>query len=483
MAGVGKEGAGVGKHTVKCADKAFLRHCFHHIENSALVVAEPPCGTADDIGEAVAGGVESIIHGRVQGVDHRFGHTVSGVDGIQHTGNISHRGKIAGAVNAAVLAKLLENFGVEVAEGGEVQLHSDVVFFIKAAQFYKHVAGKLVILFVGNGVAAQSLFKYTGCINCCTNRVGEYAGADIGETAAEGAEICQSFFQGSVQRLQIDDGKAAGGRETGDVFRIADLTQGEQHIGAEGGGHGDFKAGFLDQLVILQGVGRVVCGGDIADIGHEHQLFRGELSLFYEGKGLVPDFGSSVGIEGLFNAEEHPQPHVAPVIERVAGSGGKHLGKLIELFFPACAAGHVIFVYAIGAHETPFVVVAAQPDFTDIVEGFVFVDHLRGEMAVIVDDREVAGNGIVKAACSSRGEKIVVRHIFLFGPGHSESLLDMKIQFCKRLQYIDIVTQMNGFVKGYISNKRSKNRKRRTLLSVPGCAIMDSEVWKRRKRE
>ena len=69
-------------------------------------------------------------------------------------------------------------------------------------------------------------------------------------------------------------------------------------------------------------------------------------------------------------------------------------------------------VNAVGAHGTPFVVVAFEPYLSEIVELMVVGHVCRNQMAMIVDDGLAHGIVVVEASCRfSLEEEIVVDEV------------------------------------------------------------------------
>ena len=85
-----------------------------------------------------------------------------------------------------------------------------------------------------------------------------------------------------------------------------------------------------------------------------------------------------------------------PVIKRIAESRRKRLAVRDEFIVIARVAGYKPFGYAVITHQSPLIVVAAQPYFAYVFETFVFEYLLFGQMTVIVEYRHILGVGIIK---------------------------------------------------------------------------------------
>lgn len=63
------------------------------------------------------------------------------------------------------------------------------------------------------------------------------------------------------------------------------------------------------------------------------------------------------------------------------------------------------FLDAVGADLAPFIMVAAEPDLGDIVKFAVFIDFLRVDVAVVVDDRHLLRIFVVQPSRGLRGKQ------------------------------------------------------------------------------
>ena len=78
-----------------------------------------------------------------------------------------------------------------------------------------------------------------------------------------------------------------------------------------------------------------------------------------------------------------------PVEHRVADAVFEARGKGQPLVMPARVAADELLVHAVGEHHAPLVVVAAEHQLADVFELMVFIDHARGDVAMIVINRHV----------------------------------------------------------------------------------------------
>ena len=118
----------------------------------------------------------------------------------------------------------------------------------------------------------------------------------------------------------------------------------------------------------------------------------------------VEDVVGRLSRERILDAEEHRKLHVRPDVQRVADGGLDAVRIGAELLARGRVAGDQALRHAAGAHQAPFVVVAAEPDLRDVREDLVLEDLLRRKVAVVVDDRQGA-DGFIQPLCRAAFQK------------------------------------------------------------------------------
>ena len=78
---------------------------------------------------------------------------------------------------------------------------------------------------------------------------------------------------------------------------------------------------------------------------------------------------------------------MAPVEQGVADSLAQALSPFAELLVIGSVTGDVLFVHTARTHETPLVVIAAQPYLSDVVELTILSNLLGIDMAMVVQNR------------------------------------------------------------------------------------------------
>ena len=80
---------------------------------------------------------------------------------------------------------------------------------------------------------------------------------------------------------------------------------------------------------------------------------------------------------------------MAPVVQGISDCLSKALSPLAEFLIVGSISGDVLFVNSEGTHQTPFIMVAAQPYLSNVVKLTILSDFSGVDMAVIVQNRSV----------------------------------------------------------------------------------------------
>ena len=126
------------------------------------------------------------------------------------------------------------------------------------------------------------------------------------------------------------------------------------------------------------------------DLPHAH-IVRRKLLI-----GKIPNLLTGIRREDSVIAEVPLQLQVRPMIQRISDERRKHRRKSLEFFI----IGGISRDHALGKpeapHGTPFIMVAAEPDFGDVLIFPVFRNLLRIHVAVIVDNRHFRRIVVIK---------------------------------------------------------------------------------------
>ena len=168
---------------------------------------------------------------------------------------------------------------------------------------------------------------------------------------------------------------------------------GHRFVGAKGGQHLDRKGAIGgNRGVMFEAVGRIVGRADQHHVHPTHDSPGGKRVFGQPRVGLAIDALGRLGAQqAVADAQRPLQFQMGPVIERVAERLGNRLRPFLELLPIRRVAGAVAFVDAGRPHGTPLIVIAVEPGLRDVLEIAVLGDLLRRQVAMVVDDRQIAG--------------------------------------------------------------------------------------------
>ena len=166
--------------------------------------------------------------------------------------------------------------------------------------------------------------------------------------------------------------------------------------------------------MVFERIDGVVRRADYLDVIVLHQAAGMILGFLQQGGTVVVNRTGSRGVQQVGHSESRLQLQVGPMVERVAHGVGNRLGPLLELLpVGGLLAGAVFLVDAVGTHGAPFVVVAFEPDFRQVVETVVLCDIAGNEVAMVVDNRHFGRVLVVEAlGCRGLQQEVVVVELF-----------------------------------------------------------------------
>ena len=179
----------------------------------------------------------------------------------------------------------------------------------------------------------------------------------------------------------------------------------DSRVGPEGG-HDLRREGVAgDFLVPLETVGGIVGRAHHLDLHPRENAPRGEVARGQLPVGLVPDALRSRLVQEVVDLKVAAELEVRPVEERIAERVRHRLGPGLEFLPRGGGAGDPLLRDPIGPHGPPLVVVAVKPDGVKVFESPVLRDVARAQVAVVVDDRLLGGNVVIKDGGGIAGEQ------------------------------------------------------------------------------
>ncbi len=278
--------------------------------------------------------------------------------------------------------------------------------------------GGLVLqdLMLGERLGGKSLGKDGVDLGLGCGHVHHVVERMVGGTAAELVGHVVALGDGGLHAGEIAD------LDTGDLSEVRAVVgellaalDTQRRVGAHGRNDLGIEAVVGgDLLVPLKAVGRVVSGADHAHAALLDEVAAGKVGLGELGVGEVPDLLRGLAVEDALVAKVALELEVAPLKDGVAHATPEGLGPLLELLARIGVTGDIALLNAVGAHEAPLVVVAAEPDLGDGLKALVLPDLLRGDVAVVVDDRHVLGKVVEESLARGRAQqKVLVVHELL----------------------------------------------------------------------
>ena len=182
-----------------------------------------------------------------------------------------------------------------------------------------------------------------------------------------------------------------------DVFRIGCLFKVHGFVRTPGRQHGDREALVRRQFLMpFKGVRRIIRCADRVHVAHPDQS-PGSISFALQLHiGNFPYFLRRLLVQDAFISEEPPQFQVAPVVQGIPDGLPKYFRVFFEFLPVAGVAGDVFLRHAGAAHQTPLVVVPAQPNLGNVFIPDVLINLPGAQVAVIVDNRLLLRRLVIK---------------------------------------------------------------------------------------
>ena len=362
--------------------------------------------------EAAADGVDRLVVVGVEAVEHGLGQVARGFQRAQERRGLGGGSVVVDAVKAGIRPHAVVHGVVVVAAAAVVQLHGPVALLV-LMRHKEHEGGLEHGLltfahgFAGKAAAEDGLHLILGRrgVHHVIERVVAQAAAVLGK-------VIHPLAQRFLEAGEAVDGHARRRGELGQVVGVVRLFQVHGLVGPPGGQNGGVEGIVLGQLLMpFQGVDGIVRGADDLHIAHGDQAAHAVTGALQLLVAQVPYLVGGAGAQGALIAEEAAQLQMAPVVQRVADALADDLGPFDELFVVAgFLAGDVLFRHAGTAHQTPLVVVAAQPHLGDVFIAQVLVDFARADVAMVVDDGAFGRHVVVERAGRGGGEQEVLVH-------------------------------------------------------------------------
>ena len=192
------------------------------------------------------------------------------------------------------------------------------------------------------------------------------------------------LFQGG----QIHDLHAASLAKRLEVSGNAAPLNVQTLVGAERGKDFRLKTALGNLLMILQRIGRIIRSTKKIHIGIANKVLGAHIGRSQLFRSDLPDLLTVLLTDHKITVKVTLKLQMAPMVQRITDELGHYRAICFELIKIGAVARDVLFVYAAGAHCSPLIVVAVKPHFSDVGVTLILGDLPRGQVAVIIDDRQ-----------------------------------------------------------------------------------------------
>lgn len=408
VARVGYEATAIGEHADEVCERAKVSESLHLSLHAVTLVVEPPAGAELDLTggrcrlEASEHGSENVVILGIKGIEDGLGEAIVALEVIHEASEVLCDSEVVDRVIAGIGAELVIHFSIVVTESADVELHCPTELDVLLGTCLEHCGLEAIDLALGKLLARHTLIE--GRLGVAYT-VGNVLESVVGETAAVAVEERDAFLDPLNECGIILDSLCV------DIGDEGILTDFDSLIGAEG--RKDLGGEATESRVVLEGIGRVVGGADDLNVRALDEFLSAERGGGKKGVALLPDHRCSLLGQGFVDIKISFELEVSPMVERIADKLRHSLGELEELCVIVTVTGNKFLVYAIGAHLTPLIVIAAKEEIECVLELIVLGDLLRREVAMVIDDGKILYHG-VKLLC-----RLIFEHKVIVNKAHS----------------------------------------------------------------
>ena len=266
-----------------------------------------------------------------------------------------------------------------------MQLHCPAEARVLCADCQHKRRLELQLVLTGDGLARQTLGEDRFNFLLACRNIHDIFQCMVGCTAAHGIKECHALAQCFLQirkRSNLHFGSFTQRCQIIEIFRLFQIhclvrTPCRQNL--------YIKAVICcDDLVPLEIICRIIRRTNQRNAGLTNQIAHTHFRLLQLLIAQIPSFFCRICAEHTVIAKVTLQLQMTPMEQRVADCLVQSFCPFLELFSVRSAAGDVVFVYAVGTHLTPLVVVTTQPNLGDVFKLSVLRNFLRVDMAVII---------------------------------------------------------------------------------------------------
>jgi hypothetical protein len=219
-------------------------------------------------------------------------------------------------------------------------------------------------------------------------------------------------------------GIADAGKSIYPLIERARSIDSQRVIGAPCGIQSRARAGMPS--MILEGINRVIGSAHNGDLHLAQQCLCAEFICSEHLIALIVYTPCGSGVEEFVNAEEALQLEMRPVIERIPERVGNCGCPGVKSLPIRNGAGNEFLIDPVGAHGSPLIVIAGEPELGDARKPVILGNLPGREVTVIVEYREIAGVLDIEFPCRRRLKKKIIRYKWLHRFSHFLLFLKME---------------------------------------------------------
>ena len=408
VTGITDEGTTVGQHAHEAAEKTESGKGIELLAHAVLLIEEPPAGAELHLaGEGAV--VEGICHSHhnlivfgIEAVEDGLGELVFGCEAVEELVAGGSGGQVVDGIETGVGAYQVEHLGIVVADCADMELLCPTGLRIHNCHVVQEGAAEFVQFIFGRTLAEEHHLEYGFDFNLLIVSGIEGLESVVGKTASVGCEEVVPLLQGLDEIGVGIDLHTCSLSELGEVLLVG-LGIFDRHGLVRPPGGNDLGAeGVLgNHLVPAEVVGGIVGSANDLHIEFADKRLAAEFLGSEFRVALLEDFTGGLGAQEFVDSENAAEFQMGPVVERVTESIRHGFSPLFEgLPGVVLSSGKIIFADTVGAHGTPFIMVAVmpvhQPELGDVAELDVLGNLLRHQMAMVIDDGHVLGMLVIK---------------------------------------------------------------------------------------
>ena len=350
----------------------------------------------------------------IEVVEDRLRQLVRAVEPIEEPGKPAGVTAVGHRIEARVGAELMKHPRVVVSHRADMELLRPAALVVPEGQFIEQGRAE-TRSFLGRGpTAATHPGENAGRLQGRAFQWFEALHSMVGKPAAGLVEEIVPLPQGLEEAGEsvADIDAAHLGQMVDVVIEALRRVDRQGPVGPEGRQHADLERRVgCDRRVVFQRIERIVGRADQHDFHLPHDAATRHVVSGEHCVAMLPNPPRRLGIEQAVADPQRPfEFQVGPVIERIAECLGHHLGPLFEFLPVRSVTCAIAFRDAGRAHRPPLVMIAAEPNLREVGEAVVLGDLPRRQMAMVVDDGQIAGKAVVQLDGAIALQKEVFRN-------------------------------------------------------------------------